>query len=74
VSFLLDNRVEVLRLALEHLLLCAMSLGIATILAVPLGVWIHGRARRTGVVTAIAGALYTVPSLALFAMLCSTRS
>lgn len=69
MSFLVDNRVEVLRLLLEHVLLCAVSLGIATIVAVPLGIWMHGRSRRIGVVTAIAGALYTIPSLALFSIL-----
>lgn len=69
MSFLLDNRVDVLRLTLEHLLLCAVSLGIAMVVAVPLGIWVHGRATRTGVVTAITGVLYTVPSLALFSIL-----
>lgn len=69
MSFLVDNRVEVLRLVLEHVLLCAVSLGIATIIAVPLGIWMHGRSSRIGVVTAVTGALYTVPSLALFSIL-----
>lgn len=69
MSFLLDNRVEVVRLTLEHVLLCAVSLGIATIIAVPIGIWMHGRSSRVGIVTGIAGALYTVPSLALFSIL-----
>jgi osmoprotectant transport system permease protein len=69
VSFLLDNRVEVLRLTLEHLVLCAVALGIAMVVAIPLGVWMHGRRRRIAVVTAITGVLYTIPSLALFAIL-----
>lgn len=69
MSFLLDHRTEVLRLLLEHVVLCAMALGIATIVAIPLGVWIHGRAGHTGVVTAITGVLYTIPSLALFSIL-----
>lgn len=69
MSFLVDNRVEVLRLTLEHVVLCAVALGIAMVVAIPLGVWMHGRSRRIGVVTAVTGALYTVPSLALFAIL-----
>lgn len=69
MSFLLDNRVEVLRLTLEHLLLSGVSLGIAIVIAVPLGIWVHGRATRTGVVTGVAGVLYTIPSLALFSIL-----
>lgn len=69
MSFLLDSPLELLRLTLEHLLLCAVSLGIATVVAVPLGIWIHGRPRRTGLVTTVAGVLYTIPSLALFSVL-----
>jgi osmoprotectant transport system permease protein len=69
VSFVLDNRLEILRLTLEHMLLCAVSLGIAVVVAVPLGIWMHGRPRRIGTITAITGVLYTVPSLALFSIL-----
>ncbi|MCW2923762.1 MAG: binding-protein-dependent transport system inner rane component [Thermoleophilia bacterium] len=69
MSFVLDNKLELVRLLLEHVLLSAVSLGIAIVLAVPLGVWMHGRSRRIGVVTAIAGVMYTVPSLALFSIL-----
>ena len=69
MSYLAEHQAELVRLTLEHVLLCAMSLGIALLLAVPLGVWMHGRSRRIGVVTAIAGVLYTVPSLALFSLL-----
>lgn len=69
MSFVLDHKAELLRLTLEHVLLCAVSLGIALLLAVPVGIWMHGRARRIGAVTAVAGVLYTVPSLALFSLL-----
>lgn len=60
---------DVARLTLEHLLLSAMSIGVAVLIAVPLGVWIHGRARHTAAVTAVTGMLYTIPSLALFALM-----
>lgn len=69
MSFILDNKLDVFRLTLEHVLLCAIALGIAMIIAAPLGVWMHGRQRRIGAVTAITGVLYTIPSLALFAIL-----
>lgn len=69
MSFLLDNKVEIFRLTLEHVLLCSVALGIAMIIAVPVGVWMHGRQQRIGAVTAITGVLYTIPSLALFAIL-----
>lgn len=69
MSYALQHKGELLRLTLEHILLCGVSLGIALMLAIPLGVWIHGRSRRIGVVTALAGTLYTIPSLALFSIL-----
>ena len=68
MGFLVDNRVEVLRLTLEHVVLCAVSLGIAVIVAVPLGVGRHGRARRIGVGTGVTGVRYTVPSLGVVAV------
>lgn len=69
MSFLLHNRADVLRLTLEHLVLCGVALGIAMLVAVPLGIWMHGRSNRIGTVTLVAGVLYTVPSLALFSIL-----
>lgn len=69
MSFAVEHRGELLRLTLEHVVLCTVALGIAALVAVPVGVWMHGRSGRTGAVTAITGALYTVPSLALFAIL-----
>ncbi len=69
MAYLLDNKVDVFRLTLEHLLLCGVALGIAMILAVPIGVWMHGRQQRIGMVTAVTGVLYTIPSLALFSIL-----
>lgn len=69
MGFILDNRTEVLRLTLEHMLLCLVALGIAMIIAIPIGIWMHGQHRRIGVVTAITGVMYTIPSLALFAIL-----
>lgn len=69
MQWLLGHWVEVLRLTLEHVVLCGISLAIAVLLAVPLGVWVHNRPRRMGAVGGVAGVLYTIPSLALFAML-----
>lgn len=69
MSYVLENPAEVLRLTLEHVVLCGVSLGIAMVLAIPLGVWAHGRSTRTGMVTTVTGIVYTVPSLALFAIL-----
>ena len=69
MSWLSAHWTEVIRLTFEHLLLTATSLGLALLLAIPIGIWAHARPRRMGAITAGAGILYTVPSLALFAML-----
>ncbi|MCW2949365.1 MAG: glycine/betaine transporter permease [Thermoleophilia bacterium] len=69
MTYATTHQGELLRLTLEHVVLCAMSLGIALLLAVPLGVWMHGRATRISIITSVAGVLYTVPSLALFSLL-----
>jgi osmoprotectant transport system permease protein len=53
----------------EHLMLTGIALGIGFALSLTLGIW---AARRPGVyapVTWVAGVLYTIPSLALFALL-----
>src|SRR6185437_7704910 len=51
---------------LEHVRLVAMSLGLALVLAVPLGI-LAARLRRLGqVVLGLTGVLQTVPSLAMF--------
>jgi osmoprotectant transport system permease protein len=51
---------------LEHLRLVAISLGLAVLLAIPLGI-LAARLRRLGqVVIALTGILQTVPSLAMF--------
>jgi osmoprotectant transport system permease protein len=69
MDFVTGHSSEILRLTLEHLVLCATALALALAIAVPLGVWVHGRSRRLGAVTAVTGVLYTIPSLALFSLL-----
>jgi len=69
MSFITSHPGEILRLTLEHVLLSGTSIVLALIAAVPLGIWIHGRAGRSNAVMAAASVLYTIPSLALLAML-----
>ena len=59
------------RLARQHLLLVALSVGVAILLGVPLAVLVSAHARTRAVVLGIAGLLQTVPSLALLAVLIS---
>jgi osmoprotectant transport system permease protein len=69
MDWVLDHRMELVRLTLEHVVLSGTAIALALLAAVPLGVWIHGRPRRTGVVLGLAGMLYTLPSLAMLALL-----
>lgn len=69
MEWILEHRLEILRLTLEHVVLSGTAIALALLTAIPLGVWIHGRPGRSGVVLGIAGALYTLPSLALLALL-----
>lgn len=52
-----------------HASLTLQAVAIAAALALPLGILAHRVRRASGPVLAVAGALYTVPSLALFALL-----
>ncbi|MDM0040537.1 glycine betaine ABC transporter substrate-binding protein [Variovorax sp. J22G21] len=59
------------RLARQHLLLVAVSVGCAILLAVPLAILVFPHVRLRAVVLGITGLLQTVPSLALLALLIS---
>ncbi|MFA9444917.1 ABC transporter permease [Egicoccus sp. AB-alg6-2] len=58
----------VLELTIDHLVLVAGSVLLATTLGVLLGVLVHQRPRAATVLIATTSALFTVPSLAYFAM------
>jgi osmoprotectant transport system permease protein len=53
----------------QHVTLTAVAVGIGLVLALPLAVLAHRRPLLRTPVLGIAGAIYTVPSLALFAVL-----
>lgn len=59
------------RLARQHLLLVAISVGLAILVAVPLGIAVFPHLRLRALVLGLAGLLQTVPSLALLAVLIS---
>ncbi len=69
LDYLLANRVDVLRLTLEHLGLVAVAMLFAVICGVPLGILAARRRRLGRAVLAAANAVQTVPSLALFGFL-----
>ena len=53
----------------EHVVIVALSLGAALVIALPLGIVAARNARAGGAILAVTGAVYTIPSLALLALL-----
>lgn len=68
-DYLIDNRIDVLVRTLQHLGLVSVSVGIAIVMGVPLGVLITRKKRLRGPVLGIANVVQTIPSLALFGFL-----
>ena len=63
------NVPQLVEATIDHLLLTGVALGVGFVLSFGLAVLIHRRRRLAGPVTGVAGVLYTIPSLALFAFL-----
>lgn len=53
----------------QHLYLTALAVGLGLLISFPVSVYVHRHRRLYGPVTSLAGLLYTIPSLALFALL-----
>lgn len=69
MNWILDNLDLIGRLSLEHLRQSALPIVLGFLIAIPLG-WLAFRFRLTrGLLLSLAGILYTIPSLALFAVL-----
>ena len=60
---------EILQRSVEHLLLVALAVALALLIALPLGLLIHGRPRLSRLVLGAANAVQTIPSLAIFGLL-----
>lgn len=69
MSYLVHNLPLVGRLLLEHLRMTALSLGLALVIALPLGVLIARVRWLRGPVLGVLGVIYTIPSLSLFVLL-----
>lgn len=68
-DYLLDNRDRVWELTVEHLQITLLAVGIALLIALPLG-WLAARSRTTGApILSALGVIYTIPSLAALAFL-----
>jgi osmoprotectant transport system permease protein len=69
MSFLLANPAAVAVLAWQHVQITAAAVLLAAVMGVPLGILIHRVGLLAVPVLSVAGVLYTIPSLALFALL-----
>jgi osmoprotectant transport system permease protein len=69
--FLVKYAPEILQETITHILLVGISISIATLLGIPLGVWITRKPSWRQPILGIANILQTVPSLALFGFLIS---
>lgn len=68
-SFFVEHRSEVFGATLDHLILVAISMAIAILIAVPLGMFIVQHRKLSSIALGIAGVFQTIPSLALFGFL-----
>ncbi len=69
VEFVASRRAELLQLAVEHLGLVLVAVGVAAALAVPLGIAMTRHPRLARPVLTMASVFQTIPSLALFGFL-----
>jgi osmoprotectant transport system permease protein len=69
VNYLAAHPVRVASLAADHVELVAAALAVALVIAVPLGVFAARRPRAATWLLGTLGAIYTIPSLALLAVL-----
>ncbi len=69
IALAITRRGELLHKTLEHLVLTLSGVGLAVLIGVPIGVWIHRVARVRGPVLAGIEMIQTVPSLAMLAFL-----
>ena len=68
-QFISSHRAEVLAATREHIVLVLISMAVAVMIGVPLGLSMVSRPRLRAVALAVASILQTVPSLALFGFL-----
>ncbi|MEO8359852.1 MAG: ABC transporter permease/substrate-binding protein [Vicinamibacteria bacterium] len=69
ISFVIDRRSELGRLAIEHLAMSALATLAAALIGLPLGIFLTRRPRWAVPVLGLANVVQTIPSLALFGLL-----
>ncbi len=68
-SWVTDNTDDIYAATREHLVLTVLTIVIGLLIAVPLGLYAAEHRRFYGPLLSVTGLLYTIPSLALFAVL-----
>ena len=68
-SFLAEYGGQIAELTVEHLWMTGAAMLLATLIAVPAGIWLTRRPRWAGPVIGAANVLQTIPSLAMFGFL-----
>jgi osmoprotectant transport system permease protein len=69
MDWLVENWDLLLRATAQHIVLVALALAAALVLALALGIAVRHRPALSALIVAVSGVLYTIPSLALFAVL-----
>jgi len=69
MTYLAEHPDRVAALLAQHVALVAAALALALLVAIPLGIVAARRARARSAILAVTGAIYTIPSLALLALL-----
>ncbi len=68
-AYVQANRTDIATALTQHVLLTVEAVAIAVAIALPLALLAYRRPRLAGLVVGLSGVLYTIPSLALFAVL-----
>jgi osmoprotectant transport system permease protein len=69
LEFLIQHRIEIATLTLEHLRLVLWSLGFSLLIGMPLGVFLTRHPKLSAGVLGLTNVIQTIPSLALFGLL-----
>ncbi|MCU1592613.1 MAG: binding-protein-dependent transport system inner rane component [Frankiales bacterium] len=69
VDFVRENADALKAATKQHVQLVLLSVGFGLLLAVPLALLVRGHRRLSGLLLGTTGVIYTIPSLALFALL-----
>jgi osmoprotectant transport system permease protein len=68
-AWMADHLDELAERTVQHIVLTAVAVGIGFAISMVLSLWVVRRSRIRAVVVTLSGILYTVPSLAMFAIL-----